>query len=238
MVGLSLHSGKSMWTGRTDHDDFTSDTSAIVCAASGFAPRGVASGAALAAAAVPRPDQRGSAVLPVGFHGELRRRHPGRQRRAGMPEAKSRRSCPARARRRSVRLYRRRPRAGRSSAPAAAPPAASPAPGGTDACRRPASEADWRSPPSRAPAAAPKAAQKPAAAAPAWRRSGRAGMSAPLGPVRPMLPRRARDDLAVCRADQRDLLRRHPARRRRGSSACLAQNGPHLSRRATKRSRR
>ena len=110
-------------------------------------------------------------------------------------------------------------------APAAASPAASPAAGGTTPA--PASPKPTGAPAKPSTAAAPKSAQKPVAAAPTGAAAA-APAFPPLGPVRPMLPRRAVMILAVCRADQETLCAGIPP----GGGAilsCLAQNGPHLS---------
>ena len=112
------------------------------------------------------------------------------------------------------------------SAPAAAPPAAVPAP--ALATPAPAAPKPNIAPaPKPSTAAAPKPTQKPAAPAPAIAATP-APAFPPLGPVRPMLPRRAMMILAVCRADQETLCAGVPP----GGGAilsCLAQNGPHLS---------
>jgi hypothetical protein len=103
-------------------------------------------------------------------------------------------------------------------APAATPPAATPAP----AVAPPASAA-----PKPTVAPGPNSAPKPAAAAPASPMAA-APAFPPLGPVRPMLPRRAVTILAICRADQQTLCAGVPP----GGGAilsCLAENGPHLS---------
>jgi len=110
--------------------------------------------------------------------------------------------------------------------PAAAPPAASQAPAAvppTTAAPKPTVAPA----PKPGTAAAPKPAQKPAAVAPAGPAAA-APAFPPLGPVRPMLPRRAVMILAVCRADQQALCAGIPP----GGGAilsCLAQNGPRLS---------
>jgi hypothetical protein len=104
-------------------------------------------------------------------------------------------------------------------ASAAAPAAASPAPASPKPAVAPAPKPNT--------AVAPKPAQKPAAPAPAIA-AAPAPAFPPLGPVRPMLPRRAMMILAVCRTDQETLCAGIPP----GGGAilsCLAQNGPHLS---------